>query len=136
MSKETPDTIHIKEIGHFGEYIVQSHSSPTPHTVNLCERAGSGVCTCEYWRFTASKNYRTQFDEARARGEEKPRPFVAYRKGRAGCTECKHIFYAREHFTKFRLRQLFATYGNHPTPEEFAESLRALMQWPRRGKKN
>jgi len=132
MPKNTPDVIRIKEVGAFGEYHVGSHSDPGKyHTVNLSERAGSGVCTCEYFQFTASKNYRLQYEAAVLAGEKKPRPFISYRKGRVGCTECKHIFYTREHFIKFRLRQLFETFANHPTPEQFSESLRVLTHWPK-----
>jgi hypothetical protein len=58
------------------------------HIVDLTERDGHGVCTCEYFQFVARPNHKRH-------GE-----WIPFAPGRHGTTECRHIRAALDYFHK------------------------------------
>lgn len=81
-------------------YIVQSSTRDMQHTVDLTQRGGHGTCTCEHFRYTASRSF------------QQHGMYVPYAAGERQCSECKHIRAALEHFHLHVTMPLLESFGD------------------------
>jgi len=78
-------------------YYVQSESRPEIfHMVDLTENDGNGCCTCENFQMVAYPNWKRH-------GK-----WIPYAPGRQGCSECRHIRAALDHFHETVTRPMLA----------------------------
>lgn len=80
-------------------YWVQSDSRPEIfHMVDLTQNKGIGACTCENFQMVAWPNLKRH-------GQ-----YIPYAPGRVGCTECRHIRAADDHYHRHVTRPLRAAH--------------------------
>lgn len=134
--------IGIEEVaGEFLVYLVYSESDPSlVYRVDLAPRDGNGICSCMYFQTIANPNFNRRIGEAVRQGAQEGKrivlkdarehAFVPYARKRKGCTECKHLKLARDHFWKHRIRDMISAWEDG-WPSDLREVMNRVFSWRR-----
>jgi len=132
--------IGIEELpGEFLVYQVYSETDPTmAYRVDLAARDGNGICSCMFFVTQANPNFNRRLGAIVQAGalegrkvtlrEARKQAFVPWARKRKGCTECKHIKVARDHFWKHRIRDMISAWENG-WPEDLAPVMQKVFRW-------
>ena len=116
MNEATQTMKVVQRSGERFSYRVESASQPgMGHVVDLTANKGLGSCTCEAYRFGVAKNQRAGV-------------YIEWRKGRKGCSECRHIWGARRQFMRKNIIPLMAAF-TQGQPEDVGEVIREFFKW-------
>jgi len=105
-------------------YEVSSRSEDLPHRVNMTERDGMGVCTCNQFRFRCEKNWQILQEMV---------PYCEDGEGYAlnskSATECRHIAACRMMLYEWFLQPLLDS-CRHGITEETRRAVQQIVAGP------